>query len=52
MQEQQSNDFYIPAFLLKLLPQTEFVLKETPTEDFLNGIQAWAEHVPVDECVE
>jgi hypothetical protein len=52
MQEQQSEDFFIPIFLLKLPPQSETVRRETPTEDFLKGIQGWAEYYPVDECVE
>lgn len=52
MQEQQSEDFFIPIFLLNLPPQSETVRRETPTEDFLKGIQGWAEYYPVDECVE
>jgi len=50
MHELQSEDCYIPAFLLKLLPQTEKARKETFTEDFLKGIQAWSDYDPVDEC--
>jgi len=50
MQELQSDDSYIPAFLLKLLPQTEKARNETFTEDFLKGIQGWSGYEPVDEC--
>lgn len=52
MQEQQCDDFFIPSFLLKLPPQPENSRRETQVEDFLKGIQGWAEHFPVDECVE
>ena len=52
MQELQSDDFFIPTFLLKLLPQQETDRREAQTEDFLNGIQGWSEYFPVDECVE
>lgn len=52
MQEQQSDDFFIPAFLLKLLPQSETGQREIQTEDFLKGVQGWTEYFPVDECVE
>jgi hypothetical protein len=52
MQEQQCDDFLIPAFLLKLLPQPETDRREPLTEDFLKGVQGWTEYFPVDECVE
>jgi hypothetical protein len=52
MQELQSDDFFIPAFLLKLLPQPEANRREAQTEDFLKGVQGWTEYFPVDECVE
>jgi hypothetical protein len=60
MQEQQSDDFFIPGFLLKLPQQPETNRREksgtnwceTQTEDFLKGIQGWSEYFPVDECVE
>jgi hypothetical protein len=49
MQEQQSDDFFIPAFLLKMLPLSETVRRETQTEDFLNGVLGWSDYLPVDE---
>jgi hypothetical protein len=52
MQELQSDDFFIPAFLLKLLPQPKTDWSEAQSEDFLKGIQGWSEYFPVDECVE
>jgi hypothetical protein len=52
MQEQQSDDFFTPAFLLLLLPQPEADRREIQTEDFLKGVQGWTEYFPVDECVE
>ena len=52
MQEQQSDDLYIPAFLLRLMPLPETDRSETQTDDFLKGIQGWAEYFPIDECVE
>ena len=52
MQEQQSDDFFIPTFLLKLLPQPEPHRPEAQPEDFLKGVQGWTEYFPVDECVE
>ena len=52
MQEQQSDDFFIPPFLLKLLPQPDTDQSETQTEDFLKGVQGWTEYFPLDECVE
>lgn len=52
MQEHQSEDFFIPSFLLKLPLQTKADQHETQTEDFLIGLQGWAECFPVDECVE
>jgi hypothetical protein len=52
MQELQSEDFFIPAFLLKLPLQPETDRRETQSEDFLKGIQGWAEYYSVDECVE
>jgi hypothetical protein len=52
MHEQQSDDLFIPAFLLKLLPQPKTDRREAQTDDFLKGIQGWTEYFPVDECVE
>jgi hypothetical protein len=52
MQEHQSDDFIIPAFLLKMLPQPVIDWSETHTDDFLKGVQGWTEFYPVDECVE
>jgi len=49
MQEQQCDDFFIPAFLLKMLPLSEPVRRETQTEDFLNGVQGWSGYLPADE---
>ena len=51
MQELQSDDFFIPQFLLSVLPP-ETSRRETQIEDFLKGIQGWSEYLPVDECVE
>ena len=47
-----SDDFFIPTFLLKLLPQPETDRRETPSEDFLKGIQGWSEYFPIDDCAE
>lgn len=52
MQEQQSDDFFIPAFLLKLLPQAEAGRREIPPGDFLTIVQGWTEYFSPDECVE
>jgi hypothetical protein len=52
MQEQQSEDFYVPRFLLKLPPQPEINWRETQTEDFLKGIEGWSEYFSVDDCDE
>ena len=60
MQEQQSADFFLPTFFLKLPPQPENNRREKPEinwhetqiEDFLKGIQGWSEYLPIDECVE
>jgi len=60
MQELQSDDFYIPAFLLKLPKEsaTDWSNKkgltryENSNEDFLKDIQGWTEYLPLDECVE
>jgi hypothetical protein len=60
MHKQQSDDFFIPAFLLKLPPEhktrrherPKLIWCETQTEDFLKGIQGWTECFPIDECVE
>jgi hypothetical protein len=52
MQELQCDDSFIPPFLLKQPLQLETVKTETALEDFLNGIQGWAEYFWVDECVE
>jgi hypothetical protein len=52
MQELQSDDLFIPAFLLKLMPLPEKDRREAQTEDFLKGVQAWVEYLPIDECVE
>lgn len=59
MQELQCDDLFIPPFLLNLpKPGTDrreklrFNCCENTTEDFLNGIRGWSEHLPLDECVE
>jgi hypothetical protein len=60
MLQHQSNDIFIPAFLLKLPHEPENNWREklgnswceNTTEDFLNGIQGWTEDFPVDECDE
>jgi hypothetical protein len=52
MHELQSDDLFIPDFLLKLLPQPKNDRRETHTEDFLKSVQGWTEFFPVDECVE
>jgi len=49
MQEYQSDDLFIPAFLLKMLPMSETDRRETQTEDFLNGVQGWSGYFPADE---
>jgi hypothetical protein len=52
MQERQSDDYYIPAFLLKSLPQPKTDRRASQTEDFLKGVQGWTEYFLIDECVE
>ena len=60
MLEHQSDDSFIPAFLLKLPHEPEINWREklgiswceNTTEDFLKGIQGWTEYFPVDECAE
>jgi hypothetical protein len=60
MQELQSDDFYLPAFLLKLPkePAADWKDKkrvpfyENSNEDFLKDIQGWTEYLPLDECAE
>jgi len=60
MQELQSDDFYIPAFLLKLPKEpvtnrsnrSSFICCESSNEDFLKDIQGWTEYLPLDDCVE
>jgi hypothetical protein len=52
MYEQQCDDFFIPSFLLKQPLQQESAKCDTPLDDFLKGIQGWAEYFWVDECVE
>ena len=60
MQELQCEDYYIPAFLLKLPKepvtdwsnQSRISFCENSNEDFLKGIQGWSEYFPIDECVE
>jgi hypothetical protein len=52
MHEQQCDDFFIPPFLLQQPIQLESAKCEAPLEDFLKGIQDWAEYFWVDECVE
>ena len=60
MHEHQSDDFFIPAFLLKLPQESgtdrreklRFNWSEHSNEDFLKGLQGWTEYLPLDECVE
>jgi hypothetical protein len=52
MQEQQCDDFFIPAFLLTQPPQPVTDRRDTQIEDFLKGIQGWTEYFWIDECVE
>ena len=52
MQELQCDDFFIPTFLLKLLPKAKIERRETKIEDFLKDIQGWFEYFPGDECAE
>jgi hypothetical protein len=52
MQEHQYEDLYIPLFLLKQPHQPDTNQHEIQTDDFLIGIQGWAECFPVDECDE
>jgi len=60
MQEYQSDDFFIPAFLMKMSqkPESNWCEKHgigrngNISEDFLKGIQGWAEYFPADECDE
>ncbi len=50
MTEQQSDDFYIPAFLLALPPKADSNGRDTvEVEDFLKNIEGWSECIPPDE---
>ncbi len=50
MAEQQSDDFYIPAFLLKLPAKAGTSgLGTEDVEDFLKNAQGWSECIPPDE---
>lgn len=48
MQEQQSDDLFIPAFLLKLQPYSGAARRESYSGDFLQGVQGWSEYFPAD----
>ena len=50
MNEQQSDDLYIPTFLLKLPPKaTSNARGSEDVEDFLKNVQGWSECIPPDE---
>ena len=48
----QCDDFFIPAFLLKLPTQPEINKGNTQVEDFLKNVQGWTEISPLEECIE
>lgn len=52
MQELQSDDLFIPQFLLSVRPQPDASRRDTQVDDFLKDIQGWSEYFPIDECVE
>jgi len=50
MTEQQSDDFYIPTFLIRLPPKADSHGRETENvEDFLKNVEGWSECVPPGE---
>jgi len=50
MNEQQSDDLYIPTFLLKLPPKAASNARGSEdVEDFLKNVQGWSECIPPDE---
>ena len=50
MNEQQSDDFYVPTFLLKLPPKVgSNGHGSEDIEDFLKNVQGWSEFIPPDE---
>jgi len=53
MNEQQCDDLYIPAILLKTSPKAAakgYVTDDV--EDFLKNIEGWTEYIPPDEYEE
>jgi hypothetical protein len=50
MNEQQSDDLYIPTFFLTLPPKEGNSGRATEEiEDFLKNVQGWSEYIPPDE---
>jgi hypothetical protein len=50
MNEQQSDDLYIPTFYLTLPPKEGKNGRATEEiEDFLKNVQGWSEYIPPDE---
>ena len=53
MNEQQCDDLFVPALLLKLRPETATVRGgKDEVEDFLKNIEGWSEFIHPDECDE
>ncbi|HTN94909.1 MAG TPA: hypothetical protein VMJ33_10025 [Gallionella sp.] len=50
MQELQSDDFFVPAFLLKLPPQPDTGRHYTQTDDFLKDFHGWSECATPEDC--
>jgi hypothetical protein len=60
MQELQSEDFFVPVFLMNLPPDADAGAREksgshacdNAADDFLKGLQGWSEYFSLDECAE
>ncbi len=51
-EQNQSDDFYIPANFLNLPPQPETRNLYTQAEDFLKNAYRWIDIFPLEECPE
>jgi len=53
MNEQQCDDLFIPAFLLKVPPEAATTRSDKDeVEDFLKNVEGWSEYILPDECDE
>ena len=53
MSELQSDDFYVPSFLLSLPPKAESDGHnlEQQVDDFLKNVEGWSECYPTDDWI-